>query len=224
MNLVLDCARAQELLSDHLEETLEPGLATAMDAHLARCAECAALREAMAEVTSALRAYPVLEAPRGLAERAAAAALRAGRAARTPLRATLASIRPAAPPAWLQIAAAGLAALMTAGVLYATRSETPARAATRFFDRTQNAGTYLLERKDRLVEDVHLLRVVITTAFEGRLDRMNDRVDDYKRLLEKRRLHEEQQKKNRGSAAIGGTGLRAEAKAAAFRTDGRGAA
>jgi anti-sigma factor RsiW len=218
MNLVLDCARCQDLLSDHLEESLEPGLAAAMDDHLARCPECAALREAMAEVMSALRAYPVLEAPRGLAERAAAAALRAGRVAGKPLRATLAAVKPATPPAWLQIAAAGLAALVTAGVLYATRSETPARAATRFIDRTQNAGTYLLERKDRLVEDVRLLRVVITTAFEGRLDRMNDRVDDYKRLLEKRRLHEEQQKKNRGSAAVGGSSLRAEGKAAAFRT------
>jgi hypothetical protein len=224
MNLVLDCARCQDLLSDHLEHSLEPGVSAAMDGHLARCPECGPLLEAMGEVMSALRAYPVLEAPRGLAERAAAAALRAGRAARKPLRATLAAVRPAAPPAWLQIAAAGLCALMTAGVLYATRSETPARAATRLFDRTQNAGTYLMERKDRLVEDVRLLRVVITTAFEGRLDRMNDRVDDYKRLLEKRRLHEEQQKKNRGSAAVGRGALRAEAKAAAFRTGAPGAA
>ena len=43
-----------------------------------------------------------------------------------------------------------------------------------------NAGVYLLERKDRLVEDVRMLRVVIGAAFEGRVDRVNDRVDDYR--------------------------------------------
>jgi hypothetical protein len=30
---------------------------------------------------------------------------------------------------------------------------------------------------------------MIATAFEGRVDRVNDRVDDYRRLLEKRRQH-----------------------------------
>ena len=117
----------------------------------------------------------------------------------------------------LALAASALvAAVTTAGVLYVTRSETPARAASRLIDRTQNAGTYLIERKDRLVEDVRLLRVVITTAFEGRIDRMNDRVDDYKRLLERRRAQEEQQKKSRGSAAFGNGTLTVEASP--FRT------
>ena len=70
-------------------------------------------------------------------------------------------------------------------------------------DRTVNASVYILERKDRLVEDVRILRVVIGTAFEGRLDRMNDRVDDYRRLLEKRRADEEQAKKSGGRATFG---------------------
>jgi hypothetical protein len=73
--------------------------------------------------------------------------------------------------------------------------------AARIVDRTVNASAYILERKERLVEDVRLLRVVIGTAFEGRLDRMNDRVDDYRRLLEKRRANEE--KKSGGRATFG---------------------
>ena len=31
------------------------------------------------------------------------------------------------------------------------------------------------------------MRIVVGTAFEARVDRVNDRVDDYRRLLEKRR-------------------------------------
>ena len=56
--------------------------------------------------------------------------------------------------------------------------------------RLSNATVYLVERKDRLVEDLRLLRVVVSTAFEGRLDRVNDRVDDYRRLLERRKKDE----------------------------------
>jgi hypothetical protein len=84
--------------------------------------------------------------------------------------------------------AAALALAITGGVLLAQSFVgPPVRAANRVVERTVNAGAYLAERKDRLVEDFRLLRVVIGTAFEGRLDRVNDRVDDYRRLLERRR-------------------------------------
>ena len=67
-------------------------------------------------------------------------------------------------------------------------------------DRTVTAGSFLLERKDRLVEDVRILGVVIGTAFEGRLDRMNERVNDYRQLLERRRnASEEEKKRSTGS-------------------------
>ena len=32
-----------------------------------------------------------------------------------------------------------------------------------------------------------MLGVVLSTAFEGRIERVNERVDDYKRLLERRK-------------------------------------
>jgi len=193
----MDCPRAEELLSDHLEGTLDPVLSADLEGHLARCPECRALRAALAEVVESLRTFPAVEPAADLAERAAITAWRAPRPRPVAFRVTVAV------PSWLQAAAAALALLTTGGVLYATYSPAPSRAAARIVDRTVNAGAYILERKDRLVEDVHLLRVVIGTAFEGRLDRMNDRVDDYRRLLEKRRANEEQAKKSGGRATFG---------------------
>jgi hypothetical protein len=54
-------------------------------------------------------------------------------------------------------------------------------------DQAENSVFFLAERKDRLVEDVRILRVVIGAAFEGRLDRVNDRFEDYRRMIERRR-------------------------------------
>jgi Putative zinc-finger len=194
----MDCPRAQELLSDHLEGTLDRLLKADLEAHLDQCEDCRVLRTALAEVVDTLRAFPALEPARDLADRVATTALRTRRPPSAGFRVAVVV------PTWLQATAAALALLTTGGVLYATHSEAPSRVAARLVDRTVNAGAYLLERKDRLVEDVRILRVVIGTAFEGRLDRMNDRVDDYRRLLEKRRANEEEQaKRNRGRAASG---------------------
>jgi anti-sigma factor RsiW len=194
----MDCRRAEELLSDHLEGTLDALIAADLEAHLAGCPDCRALRSALAEVREVLRSFPAMEPAADLAARAASSALRAPRARPLGFRIPV----PVGVPAWLQAAAAVLALLTTGGVLYATQSPAPSRVAARLVDRTVNAGVYILERKDRLVEDVRILRVVIGTAFEGRLDRMNDRVDDYRRLLEKRRANEEQAKKTGGRAAF----------------------
>ncbi len=197
MSSGMDCKRAEELLSDHLEGTLDLLLTADLERHLAGCPDCRALQAALALVVDTLRTFPALEPAADLAGRAATLALRSRRP--RPVR-FLVSV---SVPAWLQAAAAALALLTTGGVLYATQSPAPSRVAARLVDRTVNAGAYILERKDRLVEDVRLLRVVIGTAFEGRLDRMNDRVDDYRRLLEKRRANEEQAKRSRGRATFG---------------------
>ena len=199
MKDTLDCARAEELLSDHDEGALEGTLRTDLERHLATCARCPELLEALREVVSALRSAPELEPARDLAERAALAALRAAPAPAAAER----------PPRWLafpQIGvatrdmfassvptlvrglAAALALAITAGVLLAQSFiGPPVRAANRVVERTVNAGAYLAERKDRLVEDFRILRIIIGTAFEGRLERVNDRVDDYRRLIERRR-------------------------------------
>ncbi|HKC11428.1 MAG TPA: zf-HC2 domain-containing protein [Vicinamibacteria bacterium] len=208
----MDCRRAEELLSDHYERTLDPVRRADLDAHLSGCADCRALRAALGDVVEALRTFPVLEPPARLAERVAAAALVRPRVAAPSVLAP----PPWRIPAWLPAAAAGLALVTTGAALLATGPEGPTRAATRLLDRTVNAGVYLIERKDRLVEDVRILRVLIGTAFEGRLDKMNDRVDDYRRLLERRRNAEEDHKKSRGSAAVGSSILTARLRS--FRT------
>jgi anti-sigma factor RsiW len=188
MKDVTRCRRAEELFSDDLDGTLDDGLQSELRSHLAGCADCRALRAALAEVVEALHGASVPEPGTALAERAAAAALR--RARRAPPMPAI--------PFWLQAAAAVVAVATTAGsLLLATSGVEPGVAASRLKARTVSAGVYLQERTDRFLEDVRLLRVVITTAFEGRLERVNDRVDDYRRLMERRRNAEQEQKKSR---------------------------
>ena len=174
----IDCGRAEELLSDDLEGTLDPLLRADLNAHLSACPQCRALRATLEEVVDDLRRAPELAAPGGLPERVAAAVARAGKA---PARRS---------GAFRFQAAAAAVAIAGTSALYATRG--PAlRQGARFMERASNAGVYLMERKDRLVEDVRILRVVVGAAFEGRLDRVNDRVEDYRQLLEKRKSAEQ---------------------------------
>jgi hypothetical protein len=175
----MDCRRAEELLSDHLEGALHEILRGELEAHLAGCAVCRELSGALAEVKDALGRFPDLEAPFGLADRAAAAALAAARA---PI------VRPAVVvPPWVSTAAAGFALIALGALLMIVGPDAPTRAAQHLVGRTVGAGQVMLERKDRLVEDVRILGVVLGTAFEGRLERVNERVEDYRRLLERRR-------------------------------------
>ncbi len=175
----MDCRRAEELLSDRLEGSLHPILGAEHEAHLASCAACHELLEALVEVVAALRSAPELEPSETLAERAASAALSRPRTI---------EIRPALVlPQWLNAAAAGLALIALGTTLAVVGPERGARAAERLVGQTVTAGSSLLERKDRLLEDVRVLGVVLSTAFEGRIERVNERVNDYKRLLERRK-------------------------------------
>jgi hypothetical protein len=187
----MDCARAEELLSDDCEGTLDALFRDDLHAHLDACPRCRALRSTLLEVVDHLRHAPDLAPPSGLPDRIAAAVVRERP---MPAReATLSSPRRRLPR--FQAAAAALAIVGTTALLAARG---PAlRQATRLFERASNAAVYVVERKDRLLEDVRILRVVVGAAFEGRLDRVNDRVEDYRRLLERRRSAPEQ-KKNQG--------------------------
>jgi hypothetical protein len=219
MSTGMDCRRAEELLSDHLEGTLSDLLAGDFEAHLRECASCAELRDAMGEVIEALRAFPALEPARDLAERAAARALRGQPpvARRQALPTRLPAHGRFFVPSWLQAAAAGFALVITGTLLLVAGPDGPSRTATRLVDRTVTTGSYLLERSDRLVEDVRILGVVITTAFEGRLDRVNDRMDDYRKRLQRRRSTEEDSKKRES-----GGRMPSLLSADGFRTASRG--
>lgn len=177
----MDCARAEELLSDDYEGTLDALFRDDLHAHLAGCARCRALRGALEEVADDLRHAPDLAPPAGLADRVAGAVARDRRAPER--RGRMLRFK----------AAAAAAAILGTSALYATRG--PAlRQGKRLVERASNTSVYVMERKDRLLEDVRILRVVVSAAFEGRLDRVNDRVEDYRRLLERRRNSPEQKK------------------------------
>ena len=201
----MDCLRAEELLSDHLEGALHAILAAELEQHLAGCERCRSLREALAEVVLVLHAATDPEAPAGLAERAAQKALRAPRRI---------EIRPAIVlPHWLNAAAAGFALIALGTTLAVLGPERGARAAQRLVGETVTAGSGLIERKDRLIEDVRLLGVVLSTAFEGRIERVNDRVNDYKKLIEKRKTDKPAEPKQGREASAPAVSV-----AAAFRT------
>jgi hypothetical protein len=192
----LDCTRVHELLSDLHEESLDPILQGDAVEHLSGCVDCRELRAALAEVLAVLQPAPALDPAKDLAERAATAALRAGRKKRglRVLRGRWVEGWDIV-PAYVHLLAAALAIAATGGTLMAAGyGSVP--APRRMFTRVVNTGVYLIEKKDRVVEDIRILRVVIATAFEGRLDRMNDRVDDYRRLMERRRLQEQDRRQD----------------------------
>jgi hypothetical protein len=186
-----DCTRAEELLSDDCEGTLDPLFRDDLQAHLAECAPCRSLRSALLEVVEDLRRAPDLAPPSGLADRIAAAVVRERTAS-------------ARRPRVLRFqAAAAVAAIVGTTALLASR-EPVRRQATRLVERASSAAVYLDERKDRLLEDVRILRVVVGAAFEGRMDRVNDRVEDYRRLLERRRSSSEQPEQKKSQRLPGG--------------------
>jgi hypothetical protein len=212
----MSCERAAELLSDHRDGLLEGPLSADLAAHLASCPACRGLDEALAEVLDLLRSEVDIAPPADLAQRAAEAALRARR--RPPLRLVWAASRAGLAlsaraarwgvPARVQAVAAVMAIALSAGMFFmgAAAREGAAGGGRRpaLAERVSTARVYVALRRDQLLEDFRLLRVVIATAFEGRLDRVNDRVEDYRRLLERRR-QEGQAKDNKKSQASLGT-------------------
>ncbi len=177
----MPCRRAEELLSDHLEGTLDEVLDAELRAHVAVCDRCRELRGALVEVLDVLRAEIDVAPSAGLAERSAAAALRAGRPRATPRLPAIAGL-----PPWVLATAAVLALALSTGIVTASGGKGPLGGASRIARRISSNGIYVAEKRDHLVEDFRMLRVVVGTAFEGRVDRVNDRVEDYRRLLERR--------------------------------------
>lgn len=181
MRDTLQCRRAEELLSDHLDGTLDDVLDADLRAHIAACDRCRELRDALLEVLEVLRTTTEMEPAKDLAERAAAAALRAGRP-----RAGFRLPAVAGLPPWVLATAAVLALALSTGLVTASGGKGPLGSTGHLARRVSSVGMYVAEKKDRLVEDFRMLRVVVGTAFEGRVDRVNDRVEDYRRLLERR--------------------------------------
>jgi hypothetical protein len=104
-------------LADYLDESPDPALVAAVDAHVAGCARCAALVGDLTGITAAARALPPLQPSRdlwaGVAERIAEPTVVSIDAARGARR------RVALPARWRSLGAAAAAlVLVTAGVTY----------------------------------------------------------------------------------------------------------
>ena len=192
MSTPLSCRRVEDLLSEHLEGTLPFALHAQVDAHLQSCTACRELRAALAEVVETLRLPVEVQPSADLAERAAAAALRAGRVApRVRPLPQLAGI-----PHRVLATAAVLTLALSTGLVAASGSAGPLGVPGRMAQRISSVGVTVAEMKDRVVEAFHVMRVVVGTAFEGRVERVNDRLDDYKQLLERRQREEQERMRN----------------------------
>jgi hypothetical protein len=95
-------------------------------------------------------------------------------------------------------AAAGLAMVALGTLLLVSGPEVPSRAASRQVNPSVAAGSYVLERGDRLAENMRALGLTLSAAVEGRIDRVNERVEDYRRHLHRRRSPEGDVKRESG--------------------------
>jgi hypothetical protein len=191
----LECRRIEELLSDHVEGTLDAVLRAEVDVHLAGCEECRSLRESLVDVLDVLQRPPEMEPGPALAARVAAASFRAARQ-----RVQVAVARRI--PVRIQAVAAVFAIGLSAGLflLGASPGGAPAREVP-LSARITEARDSLIETRDRVVEDYHVARVLVGTLFEGRLDRVGERVEDYRKLLERRRRASPAPRKTESEAA-----------------------
>jgi len=158
--------------------------------HLEGCNDCRRLLEGAREVRAILSQHPTLEPPAGLAERAALFAEQRRALLRQRARRVVWWPRLLRGAAAAVLVGTGLSLMLYPRAKASSVSETP------LMTRAENVGVFLLERKDRLVEDLRTLQVIVTTAFQGRVEEVNDRVNDYRRLLERRRAAEKAGKKS----------------------------
>jgi hypothetical protein len=180
----MDCAVAEDLLADAVDGELDEAHRVELREHLETCGRCPAIRSALAEVREILAAHPAMQAPEGLAERVAQHALEQRAAASRAVRAT--------PWGGVLRLAAGLTLLAAAVAFVASGGAVGrVRSGGRLVARAVNSVYHLAESTDRLVEDVRILKVLATTAFQGRLEEVGERVDDYKRLIERRRASQQ---------------------------------
>ena len=100
-------------------------------------------------------------------------------------------------PPWVLATAAVLALALSTGLAGAAGGRGALHGTSRIAQRVSAVGVSVAEQWDRLVEDFRVLRVLVGTAFEGRVDRVNDRVEDYRRLLERRQRDEQAERARR---------------------------
>jgi anti-sigma factor RsiW len=181
-----DCEACEERLPDLVDGSLGPVMAGEVRRHLESCAACSSLHAALVAVTAELRRHrPASTDDARLAAAVAARSFRRKRRA--------ADLWPLAPerggPPWrIQIASGVLSLAVTGAVfVFSSVAHGAGSAPLRALRSVNESATDFRSRTDSWMEDIRLVRVLVATAFEGRLDRVQEQVEDYRRLLERRR-------------------------------------
>lgn len=206
------CDAVADHLGDFREGALAEPWRSRVALHLQQCEDCAALHETLAELSLLLH-VDVPEPSAGFEERIAdsAATLSPDRA-QTPTGIQIPTA-PQTPPAepiptteptpsvlgfpWPKLAAtakeawrlsplplaATLAVALSGALLLGLPEDRLPEPARRLLARGATARELLMERQERLLEDAGALRLVVGGAFSSRVERIQEQLEDYRRLV-----------------------------------------
>ena len=177
----MNCRRAEELFSDKREGALAPPIERELSRHLDTCDECQGLYETFRETTDALGAMSVPVSPFEIAALSETLIDKTWHA-RPPLTAlrgvtrfTVASKRLVAGASWLAAAAVlAMVLLFRPPELASELSRKTSRTARHVYSFA--IRTY--DQTERWIEDLNVLRMTVSVAFEDRLDRLNEQLRD----------------------------------------------
>lgn len=184
----MNCRRSEELWTDRLDATLPPPLESELRAHLDTCDACASLYEAFTEVVSTLEAIETPVPAEGLT----AKILEHTRSALVKARLSRQDAPPtpaAEPSRWIRLAPAFAAAAVVALVLFLRPPDVLndlSRQATRTAHDAYSFGVRTYHQTGRWLEDLNVLRITVSVAFEDRLDRLNERLRDLEEASRRR--------------------------------------
>ena len=174
----MKCQRSEELWSEHLEGRLPPPLLRDLEEHLAGCPDCGTLLDTFREIILVLESLPRPQPASDLLERIL-----------TDSQPTLARLRERAnwwaAASWGNWAAWGTAAALVA-VLLLGPEETISRMR-QLGHQAYAFGLGLYHDTEALIDGLNVIRITVGVAFEDRLDRLNQRLQD---LEEARRKSE----------------------------------
>ena len=179
------CRRAEELFSDQRESVLAPPIERELSAHLDTCDECQGLYQTFQEVTDTLEAMSVPASPfetDALTEKLvvdlvgrARTELTALRTRREESRFTVPSQRLVAGASWLAVAA------VLAMVLLFRPPELASELSTKTSRTARHVYSFAIrtyDQTERWIEDLNVLRMTVSVAFEDRLDQLNEQLRD----------------------------------------------
>ena len=184
----MNCRRAEELFSDEREGVLAPPIERELSAHLDTCDECRGLYQTFQEVTDALGAMPVPASPfepfgiDALTEKLVVDLASSARTELTALQTPREVTRFTAPSQRLVAGASWLAAAAVFAMVLLFR---PPELASELSKKTSRTARHVYsfairtyDQTERWIEDLNVLRMTVSVAFEDRLDQLNEQLRD----------------------------------------------